>query len=305
MSFIVNSTLAFYGRSTSQMSTLRREAEVTQARIATGKRLERSSDDPVAASRLRSLARADRLGAIDAANAARAKDNLSLASGVLSSIGQDILRTRELALWAASETLSSQDRANIGQEIAQLRDTILANLNASDGSGQPLFAGETGAVAYQLDAAGNATYVGANVSGTIALGDGQSVTRGVTGPEIVELTAGGVATDLLAVMKTLADTLQGLGGNPTAAAQAAVGELDGGLEALTRSQTIVGTRLAWIETVQDRQTAKAEHRAAEQAETGGVDLASTIVDLQQKLTVLEASQASFTRLSALSLFSKI
>jgi flagellar hook-associated protein 3 FlgL len=305
MSLVTNGTLAFYSRSTTQMSAIRREAETLQSRLATGSRLDRSSDDPVAASRLRGLERNDRLGAIDAANAARAKDGLSLTAGTLASVAQDLARTRELALWAANETLAHQERASIGQEIAQLRLTILGNINASDGNGQPLFAGEAGGTAYQLDAAGNAVYAGTPVSGDIALGDGQIVTRGVTGPEFVQFSSGGTTTDLFAVMKTLSDALQGASADPAATARDAVAALDDALESLTRTQTLVGTRLAWIETVQDRQVAKSENRAAEKADVGGVDLATTIAGLQQMLTVLEASQGGFSRLSSLSLFNSI
>ena len=302
---ISNSTLAFYSRSTTQMSAIRREAETLQYRMSTGSRIERSSDDPVAASRLRGLDRTDRLAGIDAANATRAKDGLSLAADSLSATAEDISRMRELALWAANQTLSTQERTSIGQEVEQLRLTIFANLNAHDGAGQPLFAGETDGPAYQLDAAGNATYIGTPASGDIALGDGQSVTRGVTGPEFVNFTSGGTATDLFAVTKALSDALQGNSANPAAAAAGAVDQLDDALDALTRTQTIVGTRLAWIETIQDRQVAKSESRAVESDEIGGVDLASTVANLQQLLTVLEASQSSFARLSSLTLFSSI
>lgn len=305
MANVTNGTLAFYSRSTLQMSAIRREAETLQSRMSTGSRIDRSSDDPVAASRLRALSRADRLGDIDAANAARAKDGLSLAAGSLAAVAQDIIRTRELALWAANGTLSNQERVSIGQEIAQLRTTILANVNARDANGQPLFAGEADGPAYLLDAVNNASYVGTAASGDIALGEGQSVTRGVTGPEFVDFPSGGAATDLFAVLKTLGDALQAGTGNPSAAAAIAVTELDDALDALTRTQTIVGTRLAWIETVQDRQVAKSETRASETGEIGGVDLATTIAELQQMLTVLEASQAGFTRLSSLSLFNAI
>jgi flagellar hook-associated protein 3 FlgL len=305
MGLVTNGTLAFYSRSTTQMSAIRREAETLQSRLATGSRIDRSSEDPVAASRLRGLERTGRLGAIDAANAARAKDGLSLAAGTLASVAQDLARARELALWAATDTLSSQERASIGQEIAQLRLTILGNVNARDGNGQPLFAGEAGGAAYQLDAAGNAIYAGTNTSGDIALGEGQQVTRGVTGPEFLQFNSGGTPADLFAVLKTLGDALQGAAADPGAAASGAVTELDDALESLTRTQTIVGTRLAWIETVQDRQVAKAESRASETADIGGVDLATTIAEMQQMLTVLEASQAGFSRLSSLSLFDSI
>ena len=55
------STGAFYERSTSQIGTLRAKAESLQQQIGTGERLERSSDDPVAAARLRMLARNERI----------------------------------------------------------------------------------------------------------------------------------------------------------------------------------------------------------------------------------------------------
>jgi flagellar hook-associated protein 3 FlgL len=68
---------------------------------------------------------------------------------------------------------------------------------------------------------------------------------------------------------------------------------------------VIGVRIAWVETVQDRQIVTSQDRAQETADTGGVDLASTITQLQQMLTVLQASQASFVRLGQLSLFNTI
>ena len=305
MANITNSTLAFYSRSNTQMSVIRRDAETLQSRLSSGSRLIRSSEDPVAASRLRSLDRIDRLANIDAANAARAKDGLSLSGNALASVAEDMVRVRELALWASSDTLSNQQRESLGQEIAQLRLSILASINSRDTGGRPLFAGEADVAAYVLDAGGNATYQGTATSGDVSLGEGQSVTRGVTGPEFLNFNFNGVPTDLLAFMKTLGDALQGGAVDPAGVASGSISGLDDALEALTKTQTLVGTRLAWIETVQDRQTTKSISVAEEKADVGGVDLGSTISELQQMLTVLEASQAGFSRLSSLSLFNAI
>lgn len=305
MTVIGNGTLAFYQRSTTQMTAIRREAEALQSQLSSGERIQRSSDDPVSASRLRHLARADRLAEIDAANAGRAKDGLSLAASAMGSIAQDIIRIRELALWAASDTISDKERASIGAEIEQIRLGVLASANAHDTGGNALFGGETGGAAYTLDDAGNATYAGTAESGELALGEGQSVTRGVTGPQFLSFTTGDQNTDLLAYLKTLSDALQGAVDDPAKAASDALGGLDDALDTLNRSQTIVGARLAWVETIQDRQVAKDQSRAAETADVGGVDLASTIAELQQMLTVLEASQAGFARLSGLTLFQSI
>jgi flagellar hook-associated protein 3 FlgL len=46
-------------------------------------------------------------------------------------------------------------------------------------------------------------------------------------------------------------------------------------------------------------------RELEQTDVGSVDPATTITDLQEIMTVLEASQASFVRLSGLSLFDRL
>jgi flagellar hook-associated protein 3 FlgL len=73
----------------------------------------------------------------------------------------------------------------------------------------------------------------------------------------------------------------------------------------TAAQTVVGSRLAWIDITTERRINQGELRANEQSEVGSTDIASTVARLQQTMTVLEASQASFTRLSGLSLFSMI
>ena len=57
------STGAFYERGSRQIGALRAQAESLQQQIGTGERLERSSDDPVAAARLRMLSRTERIAA--------------------------------------------------------------------------------------------------------------------------------------------------------------------------------------------------------------------------------------------------
>lgn len=302
---VTNSTLAFYRRSQGYMGTLRTTAEDLQSQLSTGERLDRSSQDPVAASRLRVLSRADRLGTINADNAKHASDDLQLAASALESIGADLIRARELALWAASDTLGDAERETIGAELDQLRLRLLTSANAVDGSGNALFGGEGAGRAYAIDAAGTVTYIGTGSSGEIDLGQGQSIIRGLTGPEVFEFTTGGAATDTFAFIAALAAALQGGSTDPAAAARDALPGMDDALEQLTRAQTVAGARIAWIDVIQDRQVDQSQSRASQIADNGGVDFASTVAELQQILTVLEASQAGFARLSNLSLFDQI
>lgn len=305
MTILSTSTRAFYERSRNEMTSLRRQTEKLQLQIGSESRLTKSSDDPVAASRLRNLARTDALSRIDAANANRAETDLNLADSTLSDVTRTIARAQELATRAATGTLSADQRAVIGKEMESIHATLLDLANAKDSSGNALFGGENTSQAYTLDASGNAVYAGTPSSGTLSLGEGQAVTRSVTGPEFLNFQVGGVNTDLLATVKTLADALQGGVADPAGAARSGLEALAAGLDSVTTAQTVVGTRLAWIDLVAERRTTTAEFRADEQKEVGGIDLASSVARLQEMMTVLEASQASFSRLSQLSLFNQL
>ena len=89
------------------------------------------------------------------------------------------------------------------------------------------------------------------------------------------------------------------------ASSAALGSLDVGLEKVTTAQTMIGSRLNWVELMDERREKNSERVAAEQGDVGGADIALTMTRLQETLTVLEATQASFVKLSNLSLFSML
>ena len=295
------STSAFYDRSTRSIAALRTRAEGLQGDLARGERLTRSSQDPVAAARLRALSRADTLAAVDAEAANRASADLQLADDALSGFANAIGRVRELATQAATGTLNPGQRAAIGQELAQINAGLLSLANARDSAGHALFGGESAGLAYTLDTSGNAVYAGTASAGSLDLGDGQSVTRGVTGPEFLNFGT----TDLFATIKGLSDALQGGVADPAGAARTALTALDTGLSTVTTAQTLVGARLNVIDLATNRASQRGEARAIEEAAVGGTDIAATVTRLQQTMTVLEASQASFARLSGLSLFDLI
>lgn len=294
------STSSFYQRALDQMAALRGRADDLQRQIATGERLARSSDDPVAAARLRTLDRTERLTEVDQRNSDRAENDLRLTDSALESVANLIIRAQELAMEAGSGTLGAEQLAAVGEEVASLREALLTIANSRDSAGHALFGGQSTDAAYD-DTGPGAVYVGTNTVDPIDLGEGQSVIPTLTGPEVFTFDVGGVQTDLFAVLGTLAATLQG-GGDASAAATDALAGLEAGLTKATTAQTIIGTRLAWIELMDDRRATHGELVAEEKATVGGADLATTTIQLQETLTVLEASQASFVRLAELSLF---
>lgn len=302
MSIIGTSTSAFYDRSMSDMADLRQRAEALQADLSRGQRIARSSDDPVGASRLRQLQRTDALSKIDTTNASKATTDLQLTDGALSSLADYVTRLKELTTQAANGTVTDAQRAGIGTEIASIRGNILQLMNSRDSAGNALFGGQSAGDAYSVDASGNATYIGTATTADLPLGDGQSVTKGMTGPEVLNFTVNGKSTDLLSALKTLADAMKAGGAGATQAAQDGLAALDKGLDTITTAQTVVGSRLSWIDLTSERRTSQTEMRANEESDVGGTDITGTVAKLQQTMTVLQASQASFTKLASLSLF---
>ena len=128
------------------------------------------------------------------------------------------------------------------------------------------------------------------------------IERGLPGNEVFEFDLNGTPSSGFAVLGTLAAILTGGGPNPEAAALAAITGIDAALDTANRSQTILGTRLAWVEQVQSQQADRDIALAERRSRVGDTDIAEAIARLQQSLTALEASQAAFARVSELNLF---
>lgn len=302
MVMISNSTSAFYERSTLGMSSLRQQAEDIQSQLSSGQKLSRSSENPVVASRLRQLARSDSLAEIDTVNANRATADLGLADQALSSFVGFVTRVKEIALAAGNDTLTASQRAAYGVELEGIHSSMVALANSRDSAGGSLFGGALAGQPYTLDGAGNAIYGGTAAAGEISLGEGQTVVRSLTGPEFLNFSVNGSPTDLMAVVKGLADALDSGSAGAAQTARDTLTSLDTGLDTISTAQTVVGSRLTWIDLTTEHRTNLGELRADEEQTIGQTDIPTAMAKLTQMTTVLEASQASFTKLAGLSLF---
>ena len=305
MSFVSNSTGAFYERSLTQMSELRQSLERVQTQISTGVRISRGSEDPAAASRLRTLARTERLSEVQADNADKLARDLTEAGDEALGVANLLSRARELAIRAANDPAGASGRAAIAEELAQLEEELFDRANAETLTGEPLFAGTAAGPAYIRGPGGVVSYNGNNDISSVSVAPGTDLERGVTGPQIFEFDVNGTPTSAFAILSDLSAALQPGAPNPVAAAQAAIEGLDVAIDSTTRTQTVLGTRLAWVEVIQDNQADRALTVAEQQSDLGDTDLGEAIARLQQTLTALEASQASFTRVAGLTLFNAI
>ncbi len=299
------STSAFYNSAISSMNTLRTQTDTLQEEISTGNSIQQSSDNPLGAAQMRTLATADTMSTADTANANAATANLNLTDTTLTSFANIVTQIQTLATQAANGTLTSDQQANIGTQIAAYQTDLVALANTKNASGNALFGGQGTGDAYSVDSSGNATYNGTASANSVSLGNGMSVTTGITGPDFLNYTSGGAATNLLTVVSNLAAALQGGSSDPTTAAKDALDSLSDGLNAISTAQTTVGARLNWVSTTSTIQTAISTQRSTDEANIGGTDITTAVSQLQQALTVLQASQATFVKIANTSLFSML
>ncbi|MEL6737916.1 MAG: flagellar biosynthesis protein FlgL [Pseudomonadota bacterium] len=302
MAFVSSSTGAFYERSLGQMNELRGSLERLQTQISTGVRISRGSEDPAAASRLRTLARIDRLSEVEADNADKLARDLTEAGDEVQGVANLLSRARELAIRAANDTTGESGRAAIALELVQLEEELFDRANAETLTGEPLFAGTSSGPAFVRAPDGSVSYNGNAEIPTVPVAPGTELERGVTGAQVFQFDVNGTPTDAFAVLSTLSAALQPGVPDPGAAARAAIDGLDAALDTVTRNQTVLGTRLAWVEVIQDNQFDRSLTVAEQQSDLGDTDLGDAIARLQQTQVALEASQASFIRVANLTLF---
>lgn len=298
-------TSSFYASAVASLNKLSDSLGTLQQQISTTNRLTHSYDDPVAAAQMRSLQAADTLSKTVDANTDAANATLTQTDSTITQFTGILTEIQSLATRAATGTLSPADKANIGTQISGYYQNLVDLANTKDAYGQYLFSGTGAGPAYTQDASGTATYAGTGTPASVSLGGAMTVTPSVTGPDLMNYTmSGGQSGNLLASVKSLADGLTA--GTLTADQMNATGgtfdQLNAAMDQLTTTQTVVGTRMSWITTAQDIQTTTTTQRAQTKSDVGGTNLVTAAAQLAQQQLALEASQASFIKLSGLSLF---
>ncbi|MES2238423.1 MAG: flagellar hook-associated protein FlgL [Pseudomonadota bacterium] len=115
-----------------------------QQQISANRRILTPSDDPVAAARALEVQQASDVVAQFKQNQSAATSALGLEEGQLASATDVLARARELAIQAGSTSLSTGQRKAISTELRSDFDQLLGIANATDGSGQRIFAGYMG-----------------------------------------------------------------------------------------------------------------------------------------------------------------
>ncbi len=159
-----------------------RQSELSRlnTQLATGKRINQPSDDPVGAARALDQTHLIADVAQYQRNITSANARLGLEDQSLANASNVLGRTRTLVLQAINGTQSDETRGDIATELVQLRQQLLAQANSKDGQGEYIYAGNRTGSAPFVQQPG-VTYVGDDGQRMVAAGPGLQVATGDPG----------------------------------------------------------------------------------------------------------------------------
>jgi flagellar hook-associated protein 3 FlgL len=297
----------FFDSRNRQMSSLNGAAQRIQTQLATGRKLLAPSDDPVATGRLARLSITQADQDQYSRNVKLAGSLLAQSDSTLESISNNLKRANELAIRAGNETLNAENRAAISAELDAILDDMFSLANTTDLRGNALFGGSADGPAYLRAPSGAISFGGQGEVPPVPIGAGVAIQATDSGPRVFEgFTVGGAPSDLFQVVGDLAAALKPGGSADPAALRQALARAGEGIakasERIDTGRSSIGARAARLEIEGDRLAQAAVDNEIERGDIEGVDVQAAVVELQKTMLALEATQASFAKLSQLSLF---
>ena len=215
----------------------------TQTMLASGKRINAPSDDPIGMGKV--LNYRTTISTIEqyTRNIAHGKSWLSATDSALGAIDELLTRAKELATSQATETATAQTRAIAATEVKNIYDQIVQFANTTVENSH-IFAGhKTDAAPFTRDAAYNVTYSGDAGDIPITVGEDVTLTVNETGGEAFMTGSN--------IFDTLRDLINGLENDDTAAISNQLTPLDNGLSQVLGARAETGARLNRLETTEN------------------------------------------------------
>lgn len=179
------STIQQFNVALTRILDLQGNAAKFQSQLASGKRINAPSDDPVAASQLVRID--ERVNNVDQfnRNADFATLRLNQQESAIAGVGDALQRVRELTIRGKTTSLSAEDRRFISQEVRQRAEEVFDLANSRNASGEFIFSGsKVNTQAFSRSASGSVNYQGDQTNRSLQISDFRKVEEGFTGHEV-------------------------------------------------------------------------------------------------------------------------
>lgn len=273
--------------------------------MASGKRILLPSDDPIASVRVLRVQREEASLEQFRKNIANVSGSLSTQEANLKSTSDAMLNVRDLLLWAANGSNTSEDLAAMAGELSIIEDTIFSFANLRDEEGRYLFSGTlSDTPALSFDAATQSYSLTGNAKHRqAAVANGVLVDENVTAASVF-----GAGVDMLNELRGLINTLQdpALDASDPAVRQQIVdtlGALDDTHGRVLGSVTELGGRQNALSLLEGSNEDVSLVNQKIEGELSQLDYAGATIDLNNYQLALGATQKTYLKINEMSLFS--
>ena len=302
------STSQLFDNSVNQMNRQQSKIAEMQAKLASGKQIVKPSDDSEKSAVIQRLQTAIDRQSVYEKSLDTAENRLASEESALMSSERILQRIRQLAVQSNTDTLSVDDKEILANEIASLREELLSLANTQDANGNYVFAGSNvQAKAFDVNADGDIIYQGDKTQTSVDISDQRRLVLNRAGDEVfasVDRVVDG-DTQNISFFKVIDDFAQALATDDEDALNLGLEEISSITEDMGASIADLGSR---ISTVSNQREILEDTNLRYQdllSNAQDLDYATAVTKLSAELLSLEAAQASFAKISQLSLFNYI
>jgi flagellar hook-associated protein 3 FlgL len=271
------------------------DLKTSNAKISSGKRILRPSDDPIGLSDslgLQSaLSRADQY----LRNSKRATSWLNQSESAVSSVLDLVGRAKEIAIEMANDTQNADTRAEVAIEVGHLLDEAIA-LGNTGLEGSYLFAGyRTGTVPFLKATVGGiqtAQYQGDTHDFQIQIGRDERLTAGKNGQAVF------MDSGLFDALGTLKNALEN---NDLSGIQQQIDGLDGVSDFLGSQLADVGARANRLQVKEESLSLLALDLQDRLSQVQDADLTEVVIELKERELAYQAALSAAARLTQISI----
>ena len=287
------------------MSTLNRitgDIQGIQQRIATGRNILKTSDNPAVGAKVSFTKDQKILLERYNSNIDRAQNRLSQAESAVG-IGVNVLqRVYELAIQARNETNNGGDRKVIAMEVRNLRDQMLSLANSRDTNGQYIFSGyKVDSKPFVNDENGDIVHMGDRGVHELQISDNQRISTSLDGADVFIRVPGDESIET--VFSTLDSMISSLESGEMEDED--IDRVNRALDHFSLQQTKLGSQMNRADLQREVNEKRLLLMNEDISNLEDADIAKLVTELQAKLVSRNAAQQTFIKIAQDNLFNYI
>ncbi|OUW06316.1 MAG: flagellar hook-associated protein 3 [Betaproteobacteria bacterium TMED156] len=300
------STALFFDRSVDQMVNSQSNLAETQTKLSSGKNVVNPSDAPDKATAIQRVKSVIKRQESFEQNIQEAQNRLIAEETALNATTDVLTRIKELAIQAANGTLGPKDRELVAVEIQGLSDDLMSLANTQDVNDNYVFSGtRVETKPFEKDPLGNVEYAGDETRNRVQVGEQRMIRFNRTGTDVFgrvvrEHEDGSISgTGFFDALKQLAE---GIRKSDQKSMDIGINDLDQASFNISLATAQVGTEMAVVETQKSVNEETVLQLKTALSAVEDLDYSAAVTEMQKNMLALQATQSSFSRISALSLF---